>query len=128
MRRYVETALIIGLGGFVGANMRFLVSVWAVERLGTGFPYGTLIVNLVGSILLGVFTAWAAQHIDLDPRVRFFIAVGFFGAFTTFSTYANESVGLTLNGNWTGMLVNVLGTNALCLIGAAAGLFVGGKL
>ncbi len=63
-----------------------------------------------------------------DPRVRFFIAVGFFGAFTTFSTYANESVGLTLTGNWTAMLINVLGTNVLCLVGAAVGLFVGGKL
>ncbi len=128
MRRRVETLLIIGLGGFVGANLRYLVSVWAVEHMGTSFPYGTLIVNLAWSWLRAVFTAWAAQRIELDPRVRFLIAVGFFGAFTTFSTYANESIGLTLAGNWTTALIKVLGTNALCLVGAALGVFVGGRL
>lgn len=125
MGRRVETFLIIGLGGFAGANLRYVVSVWAVEQLGTRFPYGTLIVNFAGSILLAAFIAWAARHVDLDPRVRLLVAVGFFGAFTTFSTFATESVGLALDGNLIAAAANVLVTNAVCLAGVGIGLAVG---
>ena len=94
MRRKLETFLIIGLGGIIGANLRYLVSVWAVGRFGSAFPWGTLIINLTGSALLAVFLGWAANRAALDPRVRLLIATGFFGAYTTFSTYANDSIAL----------------------------------
>ena len=128
MRRRVETLLIIGLGGFAGAILRYAVSVWAVERLGATFPYGTLIVNVAGSLGLAIFLGWAAGHVTLDPRARFLIGVGFFGAFTTFSTYATESIGLALDGNWTNAAINVIGTNVVCLVCAGVGLALGRAL
>jgi CrcB protein len=128
MRRQLETILIIGLGGFFGANLRYLVSMWAAERFGTTFPWGTFIINFSGSFLLAVFIAWAGRHLSFDPRLRLFLAVGFFGAYTTFSTYANESIALLQAGDWIGGLGNVVGSNLVCLVGALTGLAVGGRL
>ncbi|NWF68403.1 MAG: fluoride efflux transporter CrcB [Chloroflexi bacterium] len=127
-RRQVETFLIIGLGGFIGANLRYIVSGWATERFGNAFPWGTLLINFSGSCLLAVFVGWATNHPLFDPRVRLLIAVGFFGAYTTFSTYATESLALLQAGDWIGAVGNVLGTNLICILGALLGLAVGGRL
>ncbi len=62
------------MGGIVGANLRYWVSGWAVKRFGATFPWGTLIINLSGSALLGMFLGWASNHIDVDPRVRLMAA------------------------------------------------------
>lgn len=127
-RRQVETLLWIGFGGFVGANLRYLVSTWVAQRLGSQFPWGTLAVNFTGSLLLAALIAWAAGYTTFDPRVRLFLATGFFGAYTTFSTYATESVALLQSGDWIGGLSNLLGTNLVCLIGAIIGLAIGSRL
>lgn len=127
-RRQLETLLIIGLGGFVGANARYWVSGWAAEKFGSAFPWGTLIINFSGSCLLGVFTGWSANHVRLDPQVRLLVAIGFFGAYTTFSTYANDSARMLQAGEWIGALGNILGSNLICIIGAMAGLALGAKL
>ncbi len=126
--RHMETFLLIGLGGFAGANLRYWMTGWVAERMGQTFPWGTLVVNLSGSLLLAVFIGWSAQHVTLDPRVRMLIAIGFFGAYTTFSTYANESILLLESGDWLGMVSNILGTNLVCLVGAIIGLAVGRQL
>lgn len=124
----METFLIIGLGGVVGANLRYLVSVWAVDRFGVGFPWGTLLINLTGSCLLAVFMGWLANHANIDPRVRLLVATGFFGAYTTFSTYTYDSIAMFGTGNWVGALGNIVGTNLLCLASALVGLAVGSRL
>ena len=124
----MEAIIIIGIAGFIGANVRYLVSTWAAQAVGSAFPWGTLIINFTGSVLLAVFTAWAGNRTTLDPRVRLFVAVGFFGAYTTFSTYANESIALLRAGEWIGALSNVLITNVVCLGGALVGLLVGNRL
>jgi CrcB protein len=126
--KHVETFLLIGLGGIIGANLRYWVSGWAADRFGQAFPWGTLLINISGSCLLAVFIGWSANHIALDPRVRLFVSIGFFGAFTTFSTYANESVALMRAGDWIGMVGNTLGTNLVCILGALIGLAVGRQL
>lgn len=126
--KHIETILVIGLGGFVGANLRYWVAGWIAERLGQTFPWGTLLINLSGSLLLGLFIGWSTQQITLDPRVRMLIAIGFLGAYTTFSTYANESVLLLESGDWLGTIGNVLGTNLVCLLGAIVGLALGRQL
>jgi CrcB protein len=123
----VETILLIGIGGFIGANVRYLVALWAAGRFGSAFPWGTLIINFSGSSVLGLFVGWSANHVTLDPRVRLFVAIGFFGAYTTFSTYANESVALMQAGRWLSVLANVLGTNLVCILGALFGLAVGSR-
>ncbi len=124
----LETLLFIGLGGFIGANARYLVSIWAAQRFGAAFPWGTLLINFSGSCLLAVFLTWAASRTTLDPRVRLFVAVGFFGAYTTFSTFANESLALLQAGNWIAAVSNVLGTNLVCLLGAMVGVALGARL
>jgi fluoride exporter len=121
----VETFIIIGLGGFIGANVRYWVSTWAVAQFGLTFPWGTLIINFTGSLLLAVFIGWAAKHSTIDPRVRLFLAVGFFGAYTTFSTYAAETVALLQTGNTIGAITNILITNGSCIMGALVGLAIG---
>ena len=124
----METLLIIGLGGFIGANVRYLISQWADARFGTAFPWGILLINVSGSLLLGIFLAFAAERVNLDPRIRLFLATGFFGAYTTFSTFANDSVSLLTSGNWTGAAANILVTNLLCIGGALIGLMIGSRL
>jgi CrcB protein len=124
----VETFLLIGIGGFIGANVRYWMATWAAGQFGPTFPWGTLIINVSGSALLGVFIGWSGNHIAVDPRIRLFLAVGFFGAYTTFSTYANESIALLRFGDSVGVLVNVIGSNVLCLLGALLGLLFGGRL
>jgi CrcB protein len=90
----VENFLLIGLGGFIGANLRYWVSGWVAERLGQAFTWGTLLVNFSGSCLLAMFIAWASGQAPLDPRLRLFLAVGFFGVYTAFSAYVTENVAL----------------------------------
>ncbi len=124
----METLLIIGLGGFIGANVRYWVSGWAAEHLGASFPWGTLIINLTGSLLLAVFIGWLSNHVTVDPRLRLLVAVGFFGAYTTFSTYANESIALLESNEWIPALGNILGGNLICLIGVIIGLAIGRRL
>ncbi|MBN1451625.1 MAG: fluoride efflux transporter CrcB [Anaerolineales bacterium] len=124
----MENFLLIGLGGFLGANVRYWVSGWVAERLGQIFPWGTFFVNFSGACLLAVFYGWSANHITLDPRVRLLVAIGFFGAYTTFSTYANESIALMETGDWIGMASNVVFMNLICLVGAWIGLAIGRQL
>jgi len=124
----IETILLIGVGGFIGANARQWVTVWAGERFGSAFPWGTLLINVSGSCLLTVFLVWSGKYLSLEPRPRLFFAVGFFGAYTTFSTFAYNSVTMAYGGDWTGALANIFGTNALCLLGAWLGLLIGSRL
>ena len=121
----METLLIIGLGAFVGANLRYWLSGWAADNLGRAFPWGTLIINFSGSVVLAIFTSWAASRAGLDPRVRLLVAIGFCGGYTTYSTYANESVALMQAGNWLAAAGYILGTNAICIAGVIVGLIVG---
>jgi CrcB protein len=124
----METLLIIGLGGFAGANVRYLISQWADERFGNAFPWGILLINVSGSFLLAVLLGFAAERANLDPRIRLFLATGFFGAYTTFSTFANDSVALLTSGQWVSAAGNILATNLLCIGGALIGLMIGSRL
>ncbi len=124
----METFLIIGLGAVIGANLRYLLSGWAADHWGRLFPWGTLLINFTGTCVLALFTGWAANHVTLDPRVRLLIAIGFCGGYTTFSTYANESIALLQAGDWIGLISNVVGTNLVCLLGALVGLAIGRQL
>ncbi len=117
----MEKYWLIGLGGFLGANARYLVSGWAAERWGASFPFGTLFVNVTGSLALGFFLTFANERALIDPRWRFFLAIGFIGAYTTFSTYAFESFAfLDERQGWLA-LVNLFANNLISLIGVLMG-------
>ncbi len=107
----MERFLCVCLGGAIGSGCRYLVSLWALERLGSGFPYGTLIVNALGSFLLGALL----QLTSLPPTLRITLAAGVLGGFTTYSSFNQETLVLAQQHNWTLAAVNVLGTVSLCL-------------
>lgn len=124
----MDKYLIVGLGGFLGACARYWVSGWAAEKWGASFPFGTLLINLTGSFVLGLFLATTTDRLLIDPRWRLFLAIGFLGAYTTFSTYTYESVQLLLTGNWGAGLANLLGSNVLGLLASVLGIALGRRV
>lgn len=121
---FAEPAVLIGIGGILGANARYLVSVWAARRIGASFPYGTMIVNLSGSLLLGIMATAIVGRVVSEPEVRLLVSVGFLGAYTTFSTFAFESVSLIRRRAYALATVNVLASTVLGLLGAWIGAMV----
>ena len=86
---------IIGAGGFTGAVLRYLVSSWAQTRSGSIiFPFGTLAVNMIGCLLIGLLTYLVETRSMFSMETRSFVLIGLLGAFTTFSTFGNETLGL----------------------------------
>ncbi len=121
----MEKFLIISAGAVLGANARYLISDWAARKLSVGFPYGTFIINLTGSLLIGLFLTLATERFVVDPRLRLFITIGFLGAYTTFSTYAYESFTLIYQGQWLAGMLNLLGSVLLGVAAVGAGIFLG---
>ena len=114
--------LAISLGAIVGANARYWMGRSALRLLGPVFPYGTLAINVLGSFILGFFMIWTTERVIVDPRWRLLVAVGFCGGFTTFSSYAFESVVLMEQGRWLLVGSNFLANNVLALAAALAGM------
>jgi CrcB protein len=83
--------LIVFLGGGIGAALRHGVNVAAARALGTGFPYGTLTVNVVGSLVMGLMAAWFAFEGSPSQHWRLFLTTGILGGFTTFSTFSLDT-------------------------------------
>jgi CrcB protein len=120
----VNNILVISIGAILGANARWLISRFATRLLGPVFPYGTLFINVIGSFIVGFFMIWATERVLLDPRWRLLIVVGFCGAFTTFSSYAFETMSYFEQGQWLLMFANFASNNLLCLGAALAGMAV----
>jgi CrcB protein len=118
----VKDFLAISVAAIVGANLRYLLSRFAALEFGPIFPYGTLAINIIGSFIVGFFVVWTSERVLVDPRWRLLVVVGFCGSFTTFSSYAFESMSFFEQGQWVLMLANVLSNNLLCLGGALAGM------
>lgn len=116
--------LAISIAAVLGANLRFVLSRLAAREFGPAFPYGTLIINIVGSFIVGLFVIWTTERVMVDPRWRLLVVVGFCGSFTTFSSYAFETMSFFEQGQWALMLANIFGNNLLCLAGALAGMAV----
>ena len=90
--------LFVGLGGFIGAAMRYLIGLIPVPNPG-GFPVCTFIINIVGAFAIGLIAALAAKHSGFDPRLLLFLKTGVCGGFTTFSAFSLEAAGLLKAGN-----------------------------
>jgi CrcB protein len=118
----VKDFLAISVAAIVGANLRYLLSRFAAKELGSNFPYGTLGINIVGSFIVGFFVIWTTERVLIDPRWRLLVVIGFCGSFTTFSSYAFETMAYFEQGQWALMLANILSNNLLCLGGALAGM------
>ncbi len=117
----LQTFLFISIGAIIGANLRYLVGQFVARAIPSSLPYGTLLINLSGSFILGFFLIWTTERVLADARWRLLIAVGFCGGYTTFSSYAFESFALFEQGQWLSCGINILATNLLCLAGTALG-------
>ena len=111
----------IALGAVVGASARYFISGYIAKVFSSSFPYGTLIINVTGSLLLGFFLVWTSEQVLVDARWRLLIAIGFCGSYTTFSSYAFETFALFEQGRWLLVTWNVMASNLLCLISVLAG-------
>jgi len=117
--------ILIGLGGFAGAIARYLIDTEITARAGHAFPFGTLVVNLTGSFLLGLLVALTADRGILPADIRGPVLIGFLGAYTTFSTYMLESWRLVETGAIGLAAVNLIGSVALGMGAVVLGLVVG---
>ena len=108
------------MAGGVGTGTRYLVGLWATERFGTAFPYGTLIVNVVGCFLLAVVMKLAVDTAPVAPTVRLALTVGFLGGLTTYSSFNYEATALLQTGARSMALAYFGATATLCFV---AGLF-----
>ncbi len=114
--------LLIGAGGFLGANARYLVNTLAAKHVSASLPWGTLAVNVTGSFLVGAFLAWTTERVLADPAYRFFVVIGFCGAYTTFSSYAFETAGLIEQRHLLAAAGNFAMNNLLSVVAATAGI------
>ena len=121
MNQIIYTSLIIGLGGFIGTTLRFLLSSSIEKSFATSFPIGTILVNLIGCFLIGLLSGYFTQKLGDQTQLFFFLTIGVLGGFTTFSAIAMDSQVFIENGEYLKMLTYIsvqaiLGI-ALCLIG-----------
>lgn len=113
--------LIVAAGAIVGAVARFLITHISSDLFHHhGFPYGTLVVNVVGCVIVGYVLTWTANH--EDDRWRLLMATGFCGAFTTFSAFAYESMAYWHEGQLGALMLNVVANNVLSLAAVLVGI------
>ncbi len=124
----MENILLISLGAVFGANARYWLAYWLAQKIGASFPYGTMIVNISGSFLIGLIMALTTEKYLVDPRIRLFFTVGFLGAYTTFSTFTFESYNLFSRGQWLTGLTNLLTSTIIGIIAVGIGVYVGKSL
>lgn len=121
----LRQVLLIGFGGFLGALARFLIASSLARWLGPTFPYGTLIVNLSGSFAIGMLLVLLPSWPDVADDLRLFVAVGFLGAYTTFSTFTYEALALIQAGRFVAGLVYLTGHLVLGMLAVASGVMFG---
>jgi CrcB protein len=114
--------ILVGIGGALGAMARFGVGGW-LGSLPNGFPLATLVINVAGSLAMGLLVGWLARTTpEHQNEIRLFVAVGLFGGFTTFSAFSLDAIVLFERGDYVLGLAYVLGSVLLSLGGLVAGL------
>lgn len=124
----MEKLFAVMIGGALGSGLRYGITVLANMHGGITFPYGTIIVNLVGSFCIGILMMYFNSHSELAPAVKLFFITGILGGFTTFSTFNMELLTfIRSNAIGAGLLyggINILGSFLLCWIGIVAGILL----
>lgn len=117
----MQTILLISLGAILGANLRYFVAQYVTKLIPSSFPFGTLIINISASFVLGFFLIWTTERVLADPRWRLFAAVGFCGGYSTYSSYAYETFALFEQGHFAFAAWNIVATNVVCFVAVILG-------
>ena len=118
----VNTVLFIGLGGFIGANLRYLIGVY-INRYSHEMT-GTLIVNITGSFCIALFFGFMAQKYSVNDNLKYFFPIGLLGSYTTFSTFSYTTLILINEGNYVRAGMNIILTFSLCLLFTFIGFWI----
>lgn len=121
----MEKFVFIGLGGFLGSIARFGLASWVQTRTESLFPYGTMLVNIIGCFLIGLIMTLVQERYPADHTVRLFLVIGVLGGFTTFSSFSYDTFSLLKSGNVTAAGLNAFGSLFLCLLATWAGFWAG---
>ncbi|MDM8534825.1 fluoride efflux transporter CrcB [Clostridiaceae bacterium HSG29] len=111
----------VGCGGFIGASLRYLISGWGLKLFGGAFPYGTLLVNILGGFLIGFIMKGSMGTFTITPTMRIFLTTGLMGGLTTFSTFSYETIGMLEESNYLLGSLNVFLNLSFSLIGVYLG-------
>lgn len=112
----------IAAGGAIGALLRFWMSQAVYSILGRGFPYGTLSVNVLGSLLMGILYVFLYERMNMSPEWRAALVIGLLGAFTTFSTFSIETLNLIEASEHLKAFINIMLSVSLCLVACWLGI------
>ena len=124
----MEAFVVVALGGGLGSALRYGLVTFVNERLGPGFPWGTLSVNVVGSLLIGMLFAWLGQRTHGSEVIKLWLITGVLGGFTTFSAFSLDTLLLLESRHWLKALMNVSTTVFTCLLATAAGMWLASAL
>ena len=116
------TYVAISIGAVLGANLRYLLGGWITDRFGPDFPIGTMVINVTGSFMIGLFLTIIGERIVVSDWWRPLVAIGFLGGYTTFSTFSYETLALAQAGSWGLAAANVGLSVVLSLGGCFAGI------
>ncbi len=119
----LKILLLIGSGGFAGSVLRYMLSQVIQNKFLSSFPYGTMSVNIIGSLFIGVVYGLAAKG-NLSPEARLFLATGILGGFTTFSAFTMDALNLLQEGLWLESVSYVLVSVVLGVVAAFMGIFI----
>lgn len=120
----IPSVLVVALGGGLGAAMRYLLSGAVYRVMGTDFPYGTLAVNVLGSLFLGWLMETTEYSAAAGPTLRLFLGVGLCGGFTTFSTFSYETMRLLSDGGYAAAMLNIAASVIVCVLGVYLGMLI----
>lgn len=116
--------ILISIGAALGANARYWLATWFAERWGASYPWGTLFINVTGSLLIGLIITLLGRRLLTDPTYRLLLVTGFLGAYTTFSTFSYETVALLQAGSYFAALSNAVNNLALGLTATVSGIWL----
>lgn len=128
LNKAMQNILLVALGGALGSVARYLVNLWSTRLAGSGFPWGTLTVNLVGSLLIGLFAEMIARRFNASAEMRLFLITGILGGFTTFSAFSLDAVSLITRGDSGLGVIYIAASIGLSIAAVFAGLALGRTL